>query len=88
MRYYKHTENGYIVSVGTGNGNTEISLDEYSALLQTIQDRPIPANGQGLRLTKALKWEAYDLPKEDTDPELSDAAALDILLEVLTHEKI
>lgn len=68
MRYYKFVENGYIVAVGTGTGGEEISVDEYSVILKTIQGKPAPPEGKDYRLTESLEWEEYDRP-EEVDPE-------------------
>lgn len=62
MRYYKLIEDGYLVSVGTGADGTEITVDEYAALLKTIQDGPTPPEGYGYRLKEDLTWELYELP--------------------------
>lgn len=82
MRYYKRVENDYITVVGTGHGGTEITVDEYSTILKTIQDRPTPPDGKDYRLTESLEWEEYDLPivEVDEDPELTDEEALNIIL--------
>lgn len=64
MRYYKRVSNGYIVSVGTGFGGTEITEAEYSNIIAIISTRP-EADGNGYRLREDLTWEAYDLPVED-----------------------
>ena len=81
-RYYKQTDDVYILAIGVGVGGMEISADEYSEILSAIQNRPI-AEGQGYRLKSDLTWEAYDLPPEpepSDEDELSDTQALNILL--------
>lgn len=81
-RYYKQTDDVYILAVGVGVGGMEISEDEYSEILSVIQNRPI-AEGKGYRLKSDLTWEAYDLPPEpepSDEDELSDTQALNILL--------
>ena len=81
-RYYKQTDDVYILAVGVGAGGMEISADEYSEILSIIQNRP-NAEGKGYRLKTDLTWEAYDLPPEpepSDEDELSDAEALNILL--------
>ena len=83
-RYYKQTDDVYILAVGVGVGGMEISAAEYSEILSIIQNRP-SADGKGYRLKTDLTWEAYDLPPEpepsDAD-ELSDAEALNVILGV------
>ena len=81
-RYYKQTDDVYILAVGVGVDGIEISADEYSEILSIIQNRPI-AEDKGYRLKTDLTWEEYDLPPEpepSDEDELSEAEALDILL--------
>jgi len=83
-RYYKQTDDVYILAVGVGAGGMEISADEYSEILSIIQNRPA-AEGKGYRLKSDLTWEAYDLPPEpepSDEDELSDAEALNVILGV------
>ena len=81
-RYYKQTDDVYILAVGVGVGGMEISADEYSEILSVIQNHPA-AEGKGYRLKADLTWEEYDLPPE-TEPsdedEISTDEALNILL--------
>ena len=84
MIYYKQlsSDAAYIIAVGTGYGGTEITKTEYDSILTAIQSRPSEP-GKGYRLKTDRTWEAYDLPPEpepSDDDELSDAAALNILL--------
>ena len=82
MRYYKSTENRYILAIGTGAGGTEITESEYNDIMAIIQSCPA-AEGKGYRLKTDLTWEEYDLPPEpepSDEDELSDAEALNILL--------
>lgn len=67
MRYYKHIENGNIAAVGTGQGHTEITVDEYSTILKTIQDKPTPLEGKDYRLTESLEWEEFDKPPKEIE---------------------
>ena len=81
-RYYKQTDDVYILTVGVGVGGIEISVDEYSEILSVIQNRPI-AEGKGYRLKSDLTWEEYDLPPEpepSDEDEISTDEALEILL--------
>ena len=84
MIYYKRlsSDAAYIIAVGTGYGGTEITKTEYDSILTAIQSRP-SESGKGYRLKTDLTWEAYDLPPEpepSDDDEISDTAALNILL--------
>lgn len=80
-RYYKQTDDVYILAIGTGYGGTEITEAEYNEIMAIIQNRPI-AEGKGYRLKADLTWEEYDLPPVvvSDDDELSAEEALDILL--------
>ncbi len=68
MRYYKHIENGYILSVGTGSGYTEITAEEYDRIMSVIKDRPMPPAGMGYHLTTELEWELYERPIIEDEP--------------------
>ena len=81
-RYYKQTDDVYILAVGVGVCGMEISAAEYSEILSNIQNRPI-AEGKGYRLKADLTWEEYDLPpvpEPSDDDEISTDEALNILL--------
>ena len=81
-RYYKQTDDVYILAVGVGVDGMEVSADEYSETLAIIQNRPI-AEGKGYRLKANLTWEEYDLPpvpEPSDDDEISTDEALNILL--------
>ena len=81
-RYYKQTDSMYILAVGVGVGDIEISADEYSEILSVIQNRPT-AEGKGYRLKADLTWEEYNLPpvpEPSDDDEISNDEAINILL--------
>ena len=81
MRHYKMIFDGYLVAVGKGaKGGTEITSEEYNHILGVIRSRPTAPDSYGYRLTEALEWELYQLPEEETDPELTAEEALGILL--------
>ena len=73
MRYFKNLENGYILAIGTGSGNVEITTEEYAQIMGVIKARPIPPDGKGYRLTESLEWEEYDKPVEEV-PEIATEA--------------
>lgn len=82
MRYYKQISQGYLLSIGTGSGGTEITEAEYNSILSAIQSRPT-SDTQGHRLRADLTWEAYDLPPKpepSDEDEISNDEALTILL--------
>lgn len=69
MRYVKHISDEYIVGVGTGNGGTEITREEYDDILAIIAEQPTHREGFGYLLRTDLTWEEYELPPvEDPDP--------------------
>lgn len=71
---YKTITDGYIAYIGT-SGGTEITEEEYNAILTTIRNRPTPPEGKGLRLKADLTWEEYDLP----EPEPEEVTGEDVL---------
>ena len=79
-RFFKNIEDGYLISISTGTGQEEITMDEYEQILSVIRNCPTPEAGYDYRLKADLTWELVELPPEDEDPELSDAEALDIIL--------
>lgn len=80
MRYYKSIEDGYIAAIGTGGGGTEITVEEYNAIMAVIQSKPPRKETTDYRLKADLTWEEYerepDVPLEEIDAE----EALGILL--------
>ena len=82
MRYYKQLSDNYILAIGTGNGNDEISEQDYNEIMSVIQSCP-NEKGKGYRLKTDLAWEEYDLPpvpEPSDDDEISTDEALNILL--------
>lgn len=82
MKYFKQINNGYLIAIGTGTGNIEITEEEYNSILSLIQNRP-QADGKGYRLKTDLTWEEYDLPAPpelSDDDELNETETLSILL--------
>lgn len=58
----------------------EITETQYEEILSMLRSRPEAPDGYAYRLTKDLVWEQYELPPEESDPELTEAEMLDILL--------
>ena len=82
MRYYKQIQDNYILAIGTGYGNDEISEQDYNEIMSVIQSCP-NEKGKGYRLKTDLTWEEYDLPpmpEPSDDDEISTDEALNILL--------
>lgn len=58
----------------------EITEAQYNEILSMLRSRPEAPEGYAYRLTKDLVWEQYELPPEESDPELTEAEMLEILL--------
>lgn len=81
MRYYKNCEDGFIVSIGTGPGYTEITSEEYAHILNVIRSAPIAETGYDYILKEDFTWELVEAPVVDTsNEEISAEEALDIIL--------
>ena len=81
MRYYKFIIDGYIMSIGTGNGGTEITESEYNEIMTIIQNRPSDTVTIGYRLKADMTWEAYE-----KEPVPEDEPTAEELLSILTGE--
>lgn len=79
MRCYKQTDAEYILSIGTGNGGTEITESEYNEILSVIRNKPAATETTDYRLREDLTWEEYTVDPPDPDPEIEDAEVYDIL---------
>ena len=66
MRYYKMIENGYIIAIGIGFDDVEISKEEYDEILAIIRNKPIADTGYVYRLKEDLTWELVEI--HITDP--------------------
>ena len=84
MRYYADIKNGYVRSIGTGNGGTEINESEYNEIMTAIQNKPPRTATVDYRLKTDLTWESYEHePDPEPEPDDSDKAeAYDILMGV------
>lgn len=69
MRYYKQIESGYIIAIGIGGGGTEITEQEYSAILEIIRDKPSKTSTTDFRLSENLTWEEYPCVEPEPNPE-------------------
>lgn len=78
MRYFKITSNGYIESVGTGYGGTEIAKSEYDEIMTAIRNKPQSAEDTDYLLKDDLTWEAYHV--EPVEPEADAEEIVSILL--------
>lgn len=77
MRYYKTIDSGYIISIGTGNGVTEIGETEYSEIFGIIRNKPTAQEGFDYRLKTDLTWEEYAVPPIEPEPIAEEATAED-----------
>ena len=83
MRFCKIVSDGYIITIATGgNAGTEITEEEYNAILSALQNCPTAPAGYAYRLKADLTWELVELPPEpepDVTPE-EIAEALEVIL--------
>lgn len=68
MRYYKVTENGYIMSIGVGTSGVEITREEYDIILDVIHNKPASVEGTDYMLKEDLTWEAYEVEPVEDEP--------------------
>lgn len=80
MRYYKQTNDDYIVAIGIGLGGEEITQTEYENIISVIQLRPQETNSIGYKLKTDLTWEEYEVEELEVPEEIDDSEALDIIL--------
>ena len=80
MRYYKIIEDGYVLSIGTGSGGSEITKEEYDDIISVIRSAPTAESGYQYRLKADLTWELVELPPVSEDEEISADEALKIIL--------
>ena len=82
MRYYKILQDGYIISIGKGEGGEDLTESEYTQILDSIRNKPSAPDGYEYLLKSDLTWELLELPvaPEDADSDLTDSEALAIIL--------
>lgn len=65
MRFFKNIDGEYIDYISTGYGRTEISEQEYNAILDIIRNAPASQEGYAYKLrADTLEWELMELPPE------------------------
>lgn len=79
MFYYKNGST-YVASPTEIPTAEEITEVEYNRVKDILRNRPDAPEGYGYRLTSDLKWELYELPAEEDDPELTAEEALEIIV--------
>jgi hypothetical protein len=72
--------NGYIISIGKGNGDEVITQEEYETILAVIENRPVADFGYVYKLRTDLTWEKMEVPVVEFEEEISDTEALAIIL--------
>ena len=58
----------------------EITETEYNEILSLLHNIPTAEEGFAYRLTADLEWEIYEVPVEETEDEITEEEALEILL--------
>lgn len=77
VRFYKEVSDGYIMSIGIGTGNTEITEQEYNAIRSIIANKPEETETMDYMLRDNLTWEAYEVePIPEPDPTADEALAI------------
>ena len=82
-KYYKNVEEGYVATIGIGIGDVEITQEEYEHILSVIRSCPTAEPGYMYKLRADLTWEQAEAPRVETDPEISDAEAVEIITGVV-----
>ena len=82
VKYYKNTENGYIILIGKNIGGEEISQEEYEAIHSVIHDRPTAEPGYTYKLRTNLTWELCEVPMVEVDEEATEEDYLAALAEL------
>ena len=77
MRFYKQILDGYILTVGTGMGGTEITESEYNKIMTAIQNCPQEKDAIGYRLKTDLTWEQYEKePEPEPEPDAEEILSI------------
>ena len=83
MTHFKNIYNGFVESLSTENGQTEITEAEYNEILAIAQTAPTAPEGYEYKLRASdLEWELVELPPEPQDEDITADEALDIILGV------
>ena len=81
--YYKIAKDGYILSIGSTERNTEneITESEYNEIMTIIRNCPA-REGYEYRLKTDLTWEEYEVEPPEPEPdEIDSDEALSIILD-------
>lgn len=75
--WYKEIKNGYITAIGVGRNDSQITKDEYDALMIIVHNRPAPPAGYDYLIrADTLEWELVELPPAP-EPVDEEATATD-----------
>lgn len=80
-RYFKIVEDGIIKSVGIGQGNTEISKEEYDRIIEYSTNRP-KEDGYFYELSEDLEYIKNPIIYDNSE-EISLEEAMEELLKIL-----
>lgn len=64
MTYYLNSRDGYIISISTNSGATEITKEEYENILALIKNKPMCEEGYEYMLKTDLTWELVKIEEE------------------------
>lgn len=71
MRYYKLIADGYLEAIGTGDGGTAITEEEYNSILDLIRNKPLaPDANHDYWITEGGEYvlvEIEPLPEPEAD---------------------
>lgn len=67
MRYYKQIKDEYILLIGIGTGNVEITKEEYEDIQNIIKNKPIK-EGYDYKLKIDLTWEEFEIEQVEETP--------------------
>ena len=87
---YKQIEENILISIGEskaiGEGQTEITEEEYNNILSIIQSKPEDTETIVYKLNaETLEYEPYDRPEEPTPTEPTDPTIDSIIEEVASN---
>lgn len=61
MAYFKYIVNGYILYIGKGNKEIQITEGEYNKILDIIHNKPQAPEGHDYMLKENLEWELIEV---------------------------
>lgn len=79
MAYYKTENDGYIICVGIGAGETEIEEAEHNLIVSEIENKPTAPDGYDYRMKTDLTWELVEVPQQTEDEQKSGYTEKELL---------